>query len=107
SIRYSFVSFVLFAAALVITEPLAAQTRPLSITRVNVVDVTDGRIIPNSTVVIEGTTITSVTSNGKSPANAQVVDGRDLFLIPGLWDMHAHTEASGEAWLPLYVTNGV
>ncbi len=52
-------------------------------------------------------TIASVTSDGKAPVDAQVVDGRDTFIIPGLWDMHAHTEASGEAWLPLYVANGV
>jgi imidazolonepropionase-like amidohydrolase len=85
----------------------AAQTRPLAITRVNVVDVTSGRIVPNITVVIEGTAIASVARDVKAPVNAQVVDGRDGFIIPGLWDMHAHTEASGEAWLPLYVANGV
>jgi len=92
--------------AVLVSGSLAAQTRPIAITRVNVVDVTSGRIIPNSTVVVDGTTI-DVAPNGKAPANAQVVDGQDKFLIPGLWDMHAHTEASGEAWLPLYVANGV
>lgn len=98
---------VVLAAALPFIESLAAQTRPLAITRVNVVDVASGRIVPNSTVVVDGTTIASVASDGKAPTNAQVVDGGDKFLIPGLWDMHAHTEASGEAWLPLYVANGV
>jgi len=93
--------------AVLASGSLAAQTRPIAITRVNVVDVTSGRIIPNSTVVVDGTTIADVAPNGKAPANAQVVDGQDKFLIPGLWDMHAHTEASGEAWLPLYVANGV
>ena len=93
--------------AVLVSGSLAAQTRPIAITRVNVVDVTSGRIIPNSTVVVDGTTIADVAPNGKAPANAQVVDGQDKFLIPGLWDMHAHTEASGEAWLPLYVANGV
>jgi len=47
-----------------------------------------------------------VTGNAP-PADAQVVDGQGKFLIPGLWDMHAHTEASGESWLQLYVANGV
>lgn len=104
--RRSTVLVVLAAALLFVGAP-AAQTRPLAITRVNVVDVTSGRIIPNSTVVVDGMTIASVTSDGKAPVDAQVVDGRDTFVIPGLWDMHAHTEASGEAWLPLYVANGV
>jgi hypothetical protein len=83
------------------------QTRTLAITGVNVVDVIDGRIVPNATVTISGTAITSVTPNGTAPANARVVDGQGKFLIPGLWDMHAHMEASGEPWLQLYVANGV
>ncbi len=92
---------------LIATVSVAPQTRALTITRANVVDVIDGQIGPNTTVTISGKTITSVTPNGRTPANARVVDGRGKFLIPGLWDMHAHMEASGEAWLPLYVANGV
>jgi hypothetical protein len=98
---------IALAAAALASVSLAAQTRSLAITRINVVDVTTGRIIPNSTVVVDGSTIADVTPDGKAPANAQIVDGQNRFLIPGLWDMHAHTEASGEAWLPLYVANGV
>ena len=78
-----------------------------SITHVNVVDVVDGRIVPNSTVTIRGKTIASVTQNGTPPRDAQVVDGQGKFLIPGLWDMHAHMEMTGESWLQLYVANGV
>ena len=99
--------FVTAAAALLVLTSLAAQPRVLAITRVNVVDVVDGRILPNTTVVVDGSTITSVTPKGTAPSNAQIVNGEGKFLIPGLWDMHAHTEASGEAWLPLYVANGV
>lgn len=102
-----FTVHVALVAALLAMVPLAGQTRRVAITRVNVVDVTDGRIVPNSTVLIDGVTIADVVSNGNPPRDAQVVDGQGKFLIPGLWDMHAHTEASGEAWLPLYVANGV
>jgi hypothetical protein len=35
------------------------------------------------------------------------VDGQGKFLIPGLWDMHAHVEMAGESSLQLYVANGV
>jgi cytosine/adenosine deaminase-related metal-dependent hydrolase len=83
------------------------ETRALAITRVNVVDVVTGRIVPNVTVTISGTTITSVTPNARPPADARVVDGEGKVLIPGLWDMHAHMEAVGEPWLQLYVANGV
>ena len=101
------VVLVALAAVRLMVESPAAQTHALAITRVAVVDVTNGRIIPDSTVVVDGSTISNVSSNARPPANAQIVDGTGRFLIPGLWDMHAHTEASGDAWLPLYVANGV
>jgi len=44
------------------------------------------------------------------PGGARVVNGRDRFLIPGLWDMHSHSLGSTEAmrtFLPLYGALGV
>src|SRR5262245_5546158 len=83
----------------------SSQPRALAITHVNVVDVIDGRIVPDVTVTIADATIASVAPNAKPPANARVVDGQGKYLIPGLWDMHAHMEATGEPWLQLYVAN--
>src|ERR1051325_4347326 len=100
-------AIALLVALVGFTLPVAAQTGALAITGVGVVDIVTGRIEPDRTVVIEQGSIRSVTAGGTPPARAQVVDARGAFLIPGLWDMHAHTEASGEAWLPLYVANGV
>jgi cytosine/adenosine deaminase-related metal-dependent hydrolase len=71
------------------------------------VDIVDGRILQNRTVTIRGRTIASITQNTAPPGDAQVVDGQGKFLIPGLWDMHAHMEMTGESWLQLYVANGV
>jgi imidazolonepropionase-like amidohydrolase len=79
----------------------------LAIKHVNVVDVVHGQIVPNSTVTIRGQTIVEVTRNGAPPAGARVVDGQGKFLIPGLWDMHAHMEMTGATWLQLYIANGV
>src|SRR6266545_251136 len=95
------------AATCIAVVSVVPQTRTLAITRVNIVDVIDGRIVPNSTVMIRGRTITTVAPNSAPRGDAQVVDGQGKFLIPGLWDMHAHMEASGESWLQLYVANGV
>ncbi|MGH9842715.1 MAG: amidohydrolase family protein, partial [Blastocatellia bacterium] len=39
------------------------------------------------------------------PKDAQVVDATGRFLIPGLWDMHAHWQRKDR--LPLYLANGV
>src|ERR1041385_6211258 len=60
---------------------VVSQTRPLTITAVNVVDILDGRILPNSTVTISDQTIVSVTPCGRPPAGAQVVNGQGKFLI--------------------------
>jgi hypothetical protein len=93
--------------AVIASASVTPQTRALAITRVNVVDVVDGRIVPNSTVTIRGKTIASVTQNSAPPGDAQTVDGRGQFLIPGLWDMHSHMEMTGASWLQLHVANGV
>jgi imidazolonepropionase-like amidohydrolase len=95
------------AAQPVAIDPVAPQARRLAITLVNVVDVVDGRILPNRTVTINGDVIEGVTENGAPPAGARVIDGRGKFLIPGLWDMHSHHQASGAESLELYLANGV
>jgi len=97
----------LVVVAAMFANAVTPQVQTLAISRVNVVDIVDGRIVPNSTVTISGETIASVIQNGAPPSGARVVDGRGKFLIPGLWDMHAHIQGSGEPWLKLYMANGV
>lgn len=65
---------------------------PLAFTNANLFDAETGRVIPNSTVVIEGNRIKAVGSGGKVnvPKNAEVIDARGRLLMPGLWDMHVH-----------------
>jgi hypothetical protein len=105
--RKTTICLLSLAATFITAGSVAPQTRALAITRVNVVDVVDGRIVPNSTVTIRGKTIASVAQNSAPPGDAQIVDGQGKFVIPGLWDMHAHMEATGESSLQLYVANGV
>lgn len=104
--RKATICLLSLAATFITAASVAPQTRALAITRVNVIDVVDGRIVPNSTVTIRGNTIASVQNSAPS-AGAQIVDGQGKFLIPGLWDMHAHMEMTGESSLQLYVANGV
>lgn len=105
--RKAMICLLSLAATFITAVSVAPQTQSLAITRVNVIDVVDGRIVPNSTVTIRGNTIAGVVRNGAPPAGAQIADGQGRFLIPGLWDMHAHMEATGEPSLQLYVANGV
>jgi imidazolonepropionase-like amidohydrolase len=85
----------------------------LAITHVTVIDAAGAGARPDQTVVIRDGRIAAL---GKSaavvvPAGAEVVDGTDKFLIPGLWDMHAHiaavSPAGAQAFLDLYLANGV
>ncbi len=43
------------------------------------------------------------------PKNAQVINGKGKFLIPGLWDMHVHTllKALPASYFPMFIANGV
>jgi hypothetical protein len=105
--RQAVTCLVICAAALIAPVVTTSQSQMLAITGVNVIDVLDGRIVPNSTVTITGDTITAFTQNGAVPRGARIVDGRNKFLIPGLWDMHAHVEMARESSLQLEIANGV
>jgi hypothetical protein len=95
------------AAILIANAVVTTQPRTLAITGVNVVEIANGRIAPNSTITIRDQMISSVAQDGALPEGAQSVNGQGKFLIPGLWDMHAHIQGNEKAWLPLYIANGV
>jgi len=95
------------AAGLLLTvmSPVVSEARPLVFTHVTVVDPTGAPSRSDMTVTIEGDRITAVGKAVPAAQGAQVVDASGKFLIPGLWDMHSHLYQ--EAYLPLYVANGV
>jgi imidazolonepropionase-like amidohydrolase len=69
---------------------------------------TDGKLpIANATVVTRDGRIVAVGSSKKVkvPREAQRVDVAGKFMIPGLWDMHAHYEQV--EWGPIYLAAGV
>ena len=57
-------------------------------------------------VAIADGRITGVAKNIQPASSARVIDATGKFLIPGLWDMHVHLDASGSA-LPALVANGI
>jgi len=59
---------------------------------VTVVDVEQGKLVPDQRVIIVGNRIQTMGSTGavKMPNGAQAVDARGKYLIPGLWDLHTH-----------------
>lgn len=91
-----------------------AKAQTLTITHANVVDVSNGKVRRDTTVVIRGNRIVSVARSTKhTPKAGQVVDAMGQYLIPGLWDMHTHVYFDGMAddgtdlILPLFLANGI
>lgn len=82
----------------------------LVVTNVTVIDVAAGKAVPNQTVAVKGDRIAAVVPADQAvPApGAKVIDGTGKFLIPGLWDMHAHiADGSYHDWFLRYGVTGV
>jgi Amidohydrolase family len=107
----AFLLTVLLAAS-VSAQKSAGQS--LVLTHVTVIDMTGAAPKPEMTVVITGNRIKAIgrSSEISLPENARVVDASGKFLIPGLWDMHAHTvydsaKDTETTFFPLLVVNGI
>lgn len=82
---------------------------------VNLVPMTDEIIIPQQTVLVEGKRITAVgpLKAMDLPADSIIIDGSNCYLMPGLADMHIHTDTKwlNGGWpvspLDLFLSNGV
>ncbi len=71
------------------------------------IDGSDRAPIPNSSVIVVNGRIQSAGPSGTGSAmdGLPVIDARGKWIIPGLWDMHAH--ASQIDWAPAYLAGGV
>jgi len=105
---------LLFAPARLAAQKPSSDA-PLILNNVTVVDVRTGTLQPDQTIIIEGNRIASAgpSKSVKFSHRAQSVGGRNLFVIPGLWDLHVHLvfgdwfPGAQEILLPLFVANGV
>jgi hypothetical protein len=99
----------LLALCIAAAAPAAAQD--LALTHVNVVDVENGGVRTDQTVLIRGGRIawTGPAAQARVPSGARVVDATGRYAIPGLWDMHVHTSREGRAlhFWPQFLAYGV
>lgn len=93
----------------------------LAIRGATVVNVTDGSLLMDQSVLIEDNRIVAVgpADEVQVPGDVEVVEAEGKYLIPGLWDMHVHSVAnvaldmsieSVAAWewhFPLFLAHGV
>ena len=104
---------VLFVAGVLWPLPSATPVTtgdPIAFVGVTLVDVEQGRSVPNRTVVVSQGRITAVAAETTVdlPPDAVRIDARDLYLMPALWDMHTHVYAVSPLLdLPLYIAYGV
>jgi len=80
-------------AAALSTTPVAAQLpQPdLALVRARVVNVTDGTIRSDVTVLVRRGRIESI-GTGPAPSGVQVIDLAGKYLVPGLIDAHTHLD---------------
>ena len=98
------------------SETPPGTPKSIAVTHVTVIDVTGAPALADQTVVITGTTIAAIgpAAELQPPKDAQRIDARGKFLIPGLWDMHVHLAGvsadpawSKQVFLPLLLANGI
>lgn len=84
-----------------------SHDRTLAIVGATLIDGTGATPVPDSAVVIHDGRIVAVgpRSQVKIPRHAHIVDAQGKFILPGLWDMHAHFEQV--EWGPIYLAAGV
>jgi imidazolonepropionase-like amidohydrolase len=81
--------------------------RTFAITGATLIDGTGSAPINNAVVVVEGDRIVAAgpPDKVKIPRGAKQIDAGGKFLLPGLWEMHAHFEQV--EWGPIYLAAGV
>ena len=103
---------VILQIIIVLAMPLA-NAKSTVFVNVNVVPMNTETIVPGQTVVVADGIIVAIGDVDVVPVpeDAEVVDGTDRYLMPGLTEMHAHVPATAAGDLDriftLFVANGV
>jgi hypothetical protein len=96
--------FALFVGAV---QTAAAQPRGTLISDVTVIDGLANPPVPHQHVLLQQGRIASISDDRPAIGpDTMIVDGRGRYLIPGLWDLHAHTFADTTA-MEAYLAAGV
>ncbi|MEH6419128.1 amidohydrolase family protein, partial [Pseudomonas sp. CGJS7] len=83
-----------------------APKGPLLIRNARLFDPRDLSVTANTSVLVENERVIRVGPDAslKAPANAEIYDAGDRFLMPGMWDVHKHYSDSDG---PMDIANGI
>ncbi|MEU8718662.1 amidohydrolase family protein [Streptomyces sp. NPDC048663] len=81
----------------------------MAITGTTVIDATGASPLRNVTVLVRGDRVEAIGSSRevRVPSDANVIDGRGKFVVPGFIDSHVHGSGQEEIDPPLFLANGV
>ena len=93
----------------------AIHAQTIAFVNVSVIPMDKERVLSNQTILVRDGLIVGIGKNVKIPKDAQTIDGRGKFLIPGLVDMHTHLlsdsddypDSIAEDELRVMIANGV
>ena len=90
----------------------SSEPNSFALLHVTIIDVSGAPHARDMAVVVAGGRISAIgrTNKVRAPKGARLIDASGKFLIPGLWDMHAHLgedDFDRDAHLPLFIANGV
>ena len=104
------VFLLVLAAAAVLTPTGASAYSSLVFTHATIIDVRTGHLVRDQTIVITNDRITALSHQAEVPAGARIVNAAGKFVIPGMWDMHAHALRSADQVrriFDLFLANGI
>src|SRR6202163_1564935 len=77
-------------------EKPAAPVKKIAVRAGHLIDGRNDKVIDNAIILIEGDTITSVSSGGQPPAGVEVLDLSQYTVLPGFMDTHTHVLLNGD-----------
>ena len=89
--RMSWLLVLASVASLSAQRPTTPSNEPLALVNANVVNLRDGRVTPNATLVLRDGKIASIGS-GAAPSGVRVLDLKGKYVLPGLIDAHTHAD---------------
>src|SRR6202166_2202264 len=86
----------IFTAAADAQEKPAPPVKKIVVRAGHLIDGKNDKVLDNALILIEGDTITSVSSGGQPPAGVEVLDLSQYTVLPGFMDTHTHVVLNGD-----------